>query len=104
MKTELVSVRLPKEYVLVIGEKAREDNTDKTTALKRILALGTKQYKLEKAVNKYKEGKASIGKAAEIAGISLWEMMDELKDKNISNPLTEEDYKDGIKNLKKVWG
>lgn len=103
MKTELVSVRLPKEYISAICEKAREDNTDKTTALKRIVALGTKQYKLENAVNKYREGKVSIGKAAEIAGISLWEMMDELKDRNIANPLNEADYEEGIKNLKKVW-
>ncbi|MBU2477189.1 UPF0175 family protein [Candidatus Micrarchaeota archaeon] len=57
---------------------------------------------MNKAIKEYQEGKISIGKAAETAGISLWEMMDELKAKNIANPLTKEDYKEGLKNLEKV--
>lgn len=103
MKTELISARFPKEDTAIIEERAREEKTDKTTALRRIFALGAKQYKLEKAIKQYKSGKISIGKAAENAGISLWEIMDELKARNIANPLTKEHYAEGLKNLEKVW-
>jgi predicted HTH domain antitoxin len=65
--------------------------------------LGAKQYKLEKAIKHYQEGKTSIGNAAKEAGISLWEMMDELKDRNIPNQLSEEEFKEGLKNLEKAW-
>lgn len=103
MTTELISVRFPKEDVAIIEERVRDEKTDKTTALKRIFALGARQYKLEKAVGQYREGKISIGRAAEAAGISLWEMMDELKARNIANPLAKEDYMQGLKNLEKAW-
>ncbi len=41
------------------------------------------QEKLEYALKKYLNDKISIGKATEIAGISIWEMLDELKKRNI---------------------
>lgn len=103
MKTELVSARFEKKDTALIEEVAKEEKTDKTTALKRIFVLGAKQYKLNKAIKDYQEGKISIGKAAENAGISLWEIMDELKERNIANPLGEEEFTQGLKNLQKVW-
>ncbi|MFH1894970.1 MAG: UPF0175 family protein [archaeon] len=102
MTTELLSARLPKEDIFIIEAVSEEEKTDKTTALKKLLSLGAKKYKLDKSIKAYREGKISIGKAAETAGISLWEMMDELKAKNIANPLTKEDYKEGLKNLEKL--
>ena len=103
MKTEMVSARFEKKDTALIEEVAKEEKTDKTTALKKIFALGAKQYKLEKAIEQYQEGKISIGKAAEMAGMSLWEIMDKLKERNISNPLSEKEFKEGLKNLEKVW-
>ncbi len=73
------------------------------TDSKRIFSLGAKQYRIEKAIRQYQRGQISIGKAAENAWISLWEMMDELKERNISNPLSEEEFKEGLKNLEKAW-
>ena len=67
------------------------------------MKTGAKQYRLEKAIKEYQEGKISIGKAAEIARVSIWEMMDELKERNIANRLGEEEFKEGLKNLERVW-
>ncbi len=102
MKTELVSVRLRKEELDAINEIAREEKTDKTTAVRRTLALGTKQYLLEKALSNYIKGKISVGKAAEQANVSLWEMMDLLKERNIQSNLDSSDYLQGLQNMKKV--
>ncbi|MFH1751440.1 MAG: UPF0175 family protein [archaeon] len=103
MRTELVSIRLPKEEVKVIIERAKEEHTDKTTAIRRTLALGAKQYLLNKAFEEYKQGKISLGKTAETTGLSLWEIMEEAKTRNIPNPLTKQEFKEGLKNLEKVW-
>lgn len=103
MKTELVSARFHKSDSMVLEQVAREEKTDKTTALRKLFSMGAKQYKLEKAIKQYQEGKASMGKAAEIAEISLWEMMEELKARSILNPISKEQYDEGLKNLKKVW-
>lgn len=103
MKSELVSMRLKKEELDPINEIARDEKTDKTTAIRKALDLGTKQYLLEKSINEYREGKLSIGKAAEKAKISLWEMLDELKDRNIQSNLGSEEYKESLNNLRKKW-
>ncbi len=57
---------------------------------------------LEKAIDQYSAGKIGVELAAKEANISLWEMMDILKQKNISNPLTKEDYKKSLENLFKI--
>lgn len=101
MKTELVSVRLRKDELKSINAIAKEEKIDKTTALRKTLALGTKQYLLEKVLKEYSQGRISIGKAAEKAKISLWEMMDELKNRNISNNLDKYDYQEQMHNLKR---
>ncbi len=96
--------------VLVTHNITNRRGIDPFTSLKKIISEGfkkkspgAKQYKLEKAIKQYQEGKISIGKAAENAGISLWEIMDELKERNIVNPLGEEEFAQGLKNLQKVW-
>lgn len=43
-----------------------------------------KFMKLEFALKEYLNDKVSLGKAADIAGISIWEMLDELKKRNIT--------------------
>ena len=39
--------------------------------------------KLTKAMNQYTECKISMGKAAELANVSIWKFLDEMKDKKI---------------------
>lgn len=103
MKTALVSARFETKDITFIEEVAKDEKADKTTALKKIFSMGVKQYKLEKAIKQYQAGKISIGKAAETAGISLWEIMEELKQRNIPNTLTKDDYQEGLKNIRKIW-
>ena len=103
MKTEMVSARFAKEDTELIEESAREEKTDKTTALKKIFALGAKQYRQEKAIKQYQEGRISLGKAAELANASLWEIMEKLKRRNIASCLEKEDFLQGLKNLERVW-
>ncbi|MFX0139095.1 MAG: UPF0175 family protein [Candidatus Hodarchaeota archaeon] len=42
------------------------------------------QENLEYALKEYLNDKISMGKVSEIAGISIWEMLDELKKRNIT--------------------
>ncbi len=102
MKTQLISARFGIDEARTLEEIANEEKTDKTTALRKIFNMGTKQYNLESAIRKYAAGKISTGKAAEVAGVSLWEIMDELKARNITNPMTKEEHIEGLKNLEKI--
>ncbi|MBK5191555.1 MAG: UPF0175 family protein [Methanosarcinales archaeon] len=55
------------------------------------------------ALRRYEEGKLSLGKAAEIAGMSLSEFMDLLSEFGIKSRISYEDYLEGFDNLKEVW-
>jgi hypothetical protein len=54
-------------------------------------------------LERYREGSASLSKAAELAGVSISEMMDLLAVHGIPSDLRSEDYREGLKTLRRVW-
>ena len=57
------------------------------------------------AVELYREGKLSLGKAAELAGAkSKWEMLMLLNERGVPIDYTSEDAKDDLQTLKEVLG
>ncbi len=62
-----ITVRVPDNLV---GELPEDESS-----ISEILKLGLKQLKIEKAIQRYKKGGISIAKAAELAGISIREMI-----------------------------
>ena len=45
----------------------------------------------------------SLGKAAEKSGLTISEIIDKLAELGIKNPMTKEQYLQGLKNLEKIW-
>ena len=85
------SVRLPKEIVEEIERLSREEGVDKGTLIRKLIAESLKEYKIKKALELYREGKVSLWKAAEIAGITYSEALEELKKRNIPFKYNSED-------------
>ena len=77
------SVRLPKEIVEEIERLSKEEGIDKGTLIRKLIAESLREYKIKKALELYREGKVSLWKAAEIAGITYREALEELKKRNI---------------------
>ena len=84
---EKISIDVPKDLIHVL--KVRERELPKV--LREIIA-----------VNLYKEGLISLGKASEIAGVSRWEMFDILATKKIPLQYYPEDLEEDIETLKKM--
>ena len=84
---EQISIDVPKDLIHIL--KVRERELPKV--LREIIA-----------VNLYKEGLISLGKASEIAGVSRWEMFDILAAKKIPLQYYPEDLEEDIETLKKV--
>jgi predicted HTH domain antitoxin len=55
------------------------------------------------AVERYKKGEASLGKAAELAGVPVGQMITILGEYGVKANLEKEDYLKGLDNLRKVW-
>jgi len=65
MKT--ITIRLPDHLVKELPEDE--------SSIFDVLKLGLKQLKIEKAIERYKKGGVSLAKVAELAGISIREMI-----------------------------
>ena len=83
MKVDRISLTVPKEILEKSDKIAKERLEDRSTVMRELLALGLKQYLLQEALKQYTEGKVSMGKAAELANVSIWKFLDEMKDKKI---------------------
>jgi predicted HTH domain antitoxin len=95
---KVLSIRLEKSDLDFVESEAAEEKVDKAKVLRALVESGRLQF----AIEQYKGGKISLGKAAEKAGISISEMMDKLAELGIKNRMTKEQYLQGIKNIKEV--
>jgi predicted HTH domain antitoxin len=55
------------------------------------------------AVERYKKGEASLGRAAELAGVPVGKMMTILTEYGVESRVEQEDYLQGLQGLGKVW-
>ena len=62
-----------------------------------------KQSDIDLAIKEYKEGKISIGRASEIAGVCISEMMDILSNLGIESNLELGDYLEGKKVAERLF-
>jgi len=95
----VVSARLPREMVKLIEEIAREEKIDKSTVVERALEHYMQEWRLNKAVESYRDGLITLSRAAEIAGVSIWEMIDVLVQKKVTLQYSVEDLEEDLRAL-----
>jgi len=95
---QITSFRLEKKDLEFLNKFSKEENRSKGEALRELIVNG----RLMLAIRLYKEKKISIGKASEIAGISISEMIDTLSRFGLNSNLTLEDFKESLRNVRKL--
>jgi len=96
---KFLGARIEPEILKILDKVSEEKKVDRTSAIKILVNAGWKELSLEKALRLYREGKASVDKAAKIAGLTVSEMMDEIAAHGIKSDETIEEYKQGVKIL-----
>ncbi len=94
----VITVRLPNEDIETVKQMSALTKKDKSTILRELVELG----KVYLAIREYKEGRISIGRASEIAGLSISEMIDLLAELGIKSNLELQDYLEGEKVAKEL--
>ena len=94
-----LSVRMSQEDYAFVSHLAREENEDASKEVRKLVDMG----RLMLAIEKYRKREASLGKAAELAGISIVEMINKLAEFGVKSNLTMEDYSSGLARLKEAW-
>lgn len=82
--TAHISGRITKDQFKILDKIAELERVDRSAVLRRMIDIGSKEYFRKKAVAGYRRGEMSIGMAAEIAGVSIWEMYDILDKEEIT--------------------
>lgn len=88
MSTEQINIRIDTDLVAALERVAREESIDRATAVRRLLETSLKQWQVERALGGYQRGELSLGRAAEEAGLTQWEILDRANEAGLAHPLT----------------
>ena len=78
-----ISVRLDTALIKDLSEIEKNWQADRSEAIRRLLAKAVNSWKIQNALERLRQHKISIGKAAEECGLTLWEMLDTARENNI---------------------
>jgi predicted HTH domain antitoxin len=99
MATKTLSIRIDDDDYKFLSTLAREERGDMSSAVRELVDLG----RVMLSVERYKNGEASLEKAARLAGVSLSKMMDILAEYGVEANLAHEDYLKSLKTVRKAW-
>jgi len=97
--TRTMSIRMDQENYKFLTGLTREESSDLSKAVRDLVTRG----RVLLAVERYKKGEASLGRAAEVAGLPVGQMMTVLKDFGVRSRIEQEDYRQSLDHLSKVW-
>ncbi len=78
-----VAARVPKELNRLITQISTEEKVDRSTIVRKLLDMGAREWRVQTALDKYEQGTVTLSKAASIAGLTIYEMIDLLEEKRI---------------------
>lgn len=79
---------------------SKEEEKDRSTLVRELVSTGMKERFLERAIQLYKNGRITLWKAARIAGISLWEMTEVLRERRVEAAYGKRDLEADLAGLK----
>ena len=86
----LVNLRLDREVLDELDRASADAGLDRSELVRRLLIDGLRQSRVQRALETYREGRASAEAAAESAGISLYEMLERIGEAGVPYRLDEE--------------
>ena len=97
--TKTMSIRMDRENFEFLNELTKAQKSDLSKAVRDMVTRGRILF----AVEQYKKGEASVGRAAELAGVRLGQMMTILTEYGVESRIEDEDYRQGLESLSKAW-
>lgn len=85
-----VNIRLDRELVEEIDRLANEVAIDRSEMARRLLGTGLADVRMRRALDDYRSGNVTAWRAAGIAGVSLYEMLDRIHEEGIPYDLDPE--------------
>jgi predicted HTH domain antitoxin len=96
--SKTMSIRMDRDNYEFLREIRKEERSDLSKTVRDLVSRG----RVLLAVERYKSGEASLGKAAELAGVPVGQMMTILTEFGVESRIENEDYLQGLQNLAKI--
>jgi len=96
--TKTMSIRMDRDNYEFLAEISKEERSDLSKAVRDLVTRG----RVLLAVERYRKGEASLGKAAELAGLPVGQMMTILTEFGVESRIEKDEYLQGL-HLSKVW-
>lgn len=69
-----ISARVPDDLDAELEAYLEEEQLDRSTAVRKLLAEGLADWRRDRALRKLEDGEVTFSRAAEIADVSVWEL------------------------------
>lgn len=79
-----VSARIPDDLEAELESYIEEENLDKSTAVRKLITEGLGDWRKERALERLEAGEVTVSRAAEIAGMNVWEFAALAKAENVT--------------------
>ena len=99
--SERLSVVIPKELHNELEELQKIMRIDKSTLIRLLLNKSVQELRIGHAIEEYKKGKITFGKASELAGLNIWEWIDEVHKQGVQSTFSLEDAREELDRWKK---
>lgn len=96
MSTSTIETELPAEVLKEIEYWSEKEEADRSIFLVELIEEGLHEWKIHKALGMYKDHQVTLWRAAEIAGVSLSEMLAELPKQKIIFQYDMEELKEDL--------
>ena len=97
--TKTMSIRMDRENFEFLNELTKEQRSDLSKAVRDMVTRGRVLFAMER----YKKGDASLGRAAELAGVPVGQMMTLPTEFGTQSRIEDEDYLQGLAAIRKAW-
>ena len=96
--SKILTMRFDEERFDAIEAISKQENMTQTEVIRELFDYG----RIDLGVKLYSEKKASLERAAKIAGISISDFLEEMQKRGIESNVSLEDFKESLKNVKKM--
>lgn len=97
--TKTMSIRMDRDNYDFLSKLTKLERSDLSKTVRELVTRG----RVLLAIEKYRSGEASLGSAAELAGVPIGQMITVLADFGVESRLEKEDYLQGLQNVRKVF-
>ena len=94
VESNILTIRLERNELERLKEISKKEEVELGSLLQEIVKLGILAWKKKRALELYKKGEVTLSKAAEMCGLTIYDLIDEIRRQNIPITVYTEDLRE----------